>query len=80
MNLYLDDDVVSAVLIKLLRRTRHDVVTPADNGLSGSPDVRHLEFAIRSKQGVGADQPGGDNHHGSDRKSVAASEFAAYAG
>jgi hypothetical protein len=52
MNLYLDDDVVSAVLIKLLRRTRHDVVTPADNGLSGSPDVRHLEFAIRSNRPV----------------------------
>jgi hypothetical protein len=46
MNLYLDDDIASLELARLLRRAGHDVVRPADNGLSGHDDPVHLTWAI----------------------------------
>jgi hypothetical protein len=36
MNLYLDDDSVGTLLIRLLQRSGHDVVIPRDIALSGS--------------------------------------------
>lgn len=46
MRLYLDDDTVSSLLIKLLRKAGHDVQIPSDVGLSGQPDPVHLTRAI----------------------------------
>lgn len=46
MNLYLDDDLVSAHLIRLLRREAHDVQLPSEVGLSGEPDPVQLRQAI----------------------------------
>jgi predicted nuclease of predicted toxin-antitoxin system len=47
MNLYLDDDSVDAVLIRLLRQAGHDVQIPADVGTVGEDDSVHLAHAIR---------------------------------
>jgi hypothetical protein len=46
MNLYLDDDSVDPLLIRLLRNAGHDVRIPAATGHSGSPDPFHLQNAI----------------------------------
>jgi predicted nuclease of predicted toxin-antitoxin system len=46
MNLYLDDDSVGAVLVRLLKREGHDVVIPVDVGTSGSKDPEHFTKAI----------------------------------
>jgi hypothetical protein len=46
MNLYLDDDSVEALLVRLLRRAGHDVQIPADAGLTGRDDPIHLIQAI----------------------------------
>ncbi len=42
MNLYLDDDSAKASLVRLLRRSGHQVTTPADAGISGASDPRHF--------------------------------------
>jgi predicted nuclease of predicted toxin-antitoxin system len=47
MRLYLDDDLASSLLAKLLRKERHDVLLPVDVGASGKPDPIHLTHAIR---------------------------------
>ena len=47
MRIYLDDDSVPELLIKLLRRAGHDVQTPADCRLVGRSDAVHLTHAIR---------------------------------
>jgi hypothetical protein len=47
MRVYVDDDSVDAVLLRLLRRDGHDVQIPADVGLPGSSDQVHLAHAIR---------------------------------
>ncbi len=47
MNLYLDDNLNQHRLAVLLRAAGHTVVQPADVALTGAPDVRHLEYAIR---------------------------------
>jgi hypothetical protein len=47
MDLYLDDDSVDPLLIRLLRMAGHDVLIPAAIGLSGSPDPVHFQRAIR---------------------------------
>ena len=46
MNLYLDDDSVEDLLVKLLRSASHDVQIPFDVGRSGSDDPVHLTHAI----------------------------------
>ncbi len=48
MLLYLDDDTVHSVLVKLLRKAGHDVQIPADVGLVGVHDPVHLTHAIRT--------------------------------
>lgn len=47
MKLYLDDDSVAAVIVAHLRKAGHDVVIPADLGMSGKRDPEHL---LRSTQ------------------------------
>ncbi len=46
MRLYLDDDSVSGLLIRLLNNVGHDVEIPADVGLSGEDDPVHLTHAV----------------------------------
>jgi predicted nuclease of predicted toxin-antitoxin system len=50
MNLYLDEDMASALLAQVLRRAGHDVQLPGDVGLSGKTDpevFRHTIVADR---------------------------------
>ena len=47
MHLYLDDDSVDPLLIRLLRNAGHDVRIPSELGLSGQQDAVHLRHAIR---------------------------------
>src|SRR5262245_51876304 len=47
MDIYLDDDTAAVLLVRLLRRAGHDVMTPADAGLLGNDDPVHLTHAIR---------------------------------
>jgi predicted nuclease of predicted toxin-antitoxin system len=42
MNLYLDDNSAKPSLVNLLRRAAHQVAVPADLGMTGSSDPRHL--------------------------------------
>jgi hypothetical protein len=46
MLLYMDDDIIDGILVKLLRKAGHDVMIPADFGLSGANDAVHLTRAI----------------------------------
>jgi hypothetical protein len=48
VNLYLDDDSVDTLLIRLLQRAGHDLQIPADVGISGDDDSVHLTYAIRA--------------------------------
>lgn len=41
MRLYLDDDIASALLAKLLRQAIHDVQLPLEAGMAGAPDPVH---------------------------------------
>src|SRR5262249_38916932 len=52
MRLYLDEDIASALLSKLLRHAGHDVKTPADSGLMGKDDPVQLVFAIREQRPI----------------------------
>jgi len=47
MNLYLDDDSAKAALVRLLRSVGHQVAIPADVGLAGVSDSRHLMHAVQ---------------------------------
>jgi hypothetical protein len=47
MKLYLDDDSIAALVVQLLRKAGHDVMIPADVGLSGERDPVHLRRAVR---------------------------------
>ena len=42
MKLYLDDDTCAGLLVALLRNAGHDVMIPADVGMSGGHDAAHL--------------------------------------
>jgi hypothetical protein len=50
MRLYLDDDAVSGLLVRLLRQAGHEVQIPADAGLTGQPDPVHLAHTIRESR------------------------------
>lgn len=50
MRLYLDDDCLNRVLIRMLRQAGHDVLLPADVGLSGALDASHLRRGIREQR------------------------------
>jgi hypothetical protein len=47
VKLYLDDDTCAALLVALFRKAGHDVVIPADIGMSGSHDAEHLLRSLR---------------------------------
>src|SRR4051812_35456910 len=47
MNLYLDDDSAKASLVGLLRRLGHQIAIPADAGLTGGSDPRHLMHTVQ---------------------------------
>ena len=47
MNLYLDDDSASGLLVTLLKKVGHQVTVPADVNLSGVSDPRHLFHAVQ---------------------------------
>jgi predicted nuclease of predicted toxin-antitoxin system len=48
MNLYLDDDSAKASLVKLLKKAGHQVAIPADAGLTGASDPRHLMYTLQN--------------------------------
>lgn len=50
MRPYLDDDSASLLLARLLTQAGHDVLLPADAGLSGAKDPVHLTYAIRESR------------------------------
>ena len=47
MTISLDDDSASRQLSAVLSKAGHDVSTPTDLGISGTPDAVHLTRAIR---------------------------------
>jgi hypothetical protein len=52
VNLYIDDDSVDGLLIKLLRAAGHDVVIPHDIGRDGAKDPVHFMEAIQRSRAV----------------------------
>lgn len=46
MKIYLDDDLASRLLTRLLRKPGHDVQIPLDVGMSGKDDPVHLAHAV----------------------------------
>jgi predicted nuclease of predicted toxin-antitoxin system len=48
MRVYLDDDSVSGLLIRLLRQAGHDVLIPADVNKTGDNDSVHFTVAIQT--------------------------------
>jgi hypothetical protein len=46
MNLFLDEDMASALLTQVLRRAGHDVQVPTDVGLAGKSDAEVLRHTI----------------------------------
>jgi hypothetical protein len=46
MKLYVDDDLVAALLHRLLAKANHDVALPAPFGLAGADDSVHLLKAV----------------------------------
>jgi hypothetical protein len=50
MRIYLDEDLSSALLIRLLRKAGHDVENPASVGLLGRSDPVQLTFAIHENR------------------------------
>ena len=52
MNLYLDEDMIDARLIRLLANAGHDVQTPRDAGLMSRSDAVQLSWAIRSTRAL----------------------------
>lgn len=52
MRLYLDDDLASALLARLLNQAGHEVELPADVNLSGEDDAVHATHAIRENRSL----------------------------
>ena len=50
MRLYLDDDMASEILRRLLTQAGADVQIPADIDMSGEDDAVHLTLAIRTNR------------------------------
>ena len=50
MRLYIDDDSIARVLVRMLRTSGYDVEVPADAGLSGAEDPIHLTHAVRQQR------------------------------
>jgi hypothetical protein len=50
MKLYIDDDSVDGLLVRLLQRADHDIEIPPDVGLAGRSDPVHLRYSISSSR------------------------------
>ena len=50
MRIYVDEDLASTLLIRLLQNAGHDVEAPASVGMLGRSDSAQLTFAIRQKR------------------------------
>lgn len=61
MLIYLDDNFVDRALESTLLKTGHSAFRPANFGLSGASDTRHLEHAIR--QGLAVLTKDRDDYH-----------------
>ncbi len=46
MRLYVDDDSVNRLLVRLPKQAGHDVCLPSDVGLAGEHDATHLARAV----------------------------------
>jgi predicted nuclease of predicted toxin-antitoxin system len=46
MKIYLDDNWANKALVEMLRKAGHTIVLPAEVGLRGASDARHLTCAI----------------------------------
>lgn len=52
MRLYLDDDTVATLLVRLLERAGHEMELPRDAGLMGRSDPVHLQHSISSNRSL----------------------------
>jgi predicted nuclease of predicted toxin-antitoxin system len=50
MRLYLDEDLGSPLLVRVLRNAGHDVQVPADAGMLGETDPNQLAYAVRDSR------------------------------
>ena len=50
MKLYLDDDICASLLVAQLRKAGHDVMIPADIGMSGRHDAEHLLRCVQERR------------------------------
>jgi hypothetical protein len=50
MRIYLDEDLASALLIRLLQKAGHDLETPAGAGLVGRSDPVNLTYAVHENR------------------------------
>jgi predicted nuclease of predicted toxin-antitoxin system len=50
MRIYIDEDLASGLMVKLLQNAGHDVLTPANTGLLGRADAVQLACAIRENR------------------------------
>ena len=50
MNVYVDDDSVHGLLVRLLQRAGHDIQVPSDVGLVGRSDPVHLRYSISARR------------------------------
>ena len=50
MRIYLDEDLASALLARLLKNAGHDVATPATAGILGRADAVQLAYSIRENR------------------------------
>lgn len=50
MRLYLDDDSVGTLLVRLLMHAGHDTKLPQDVGLVGRSDPVHFRYSIRANR------------------------------
>ena|SRR5688572_13210509 len=52
MKLYVDEDSVRELLLRLLRRASHDIEVPSDIGFVGRSDPANLRYAISSNRSL----------------------------
>ena len=52
MKLYVDEDSVHGLLVRLLQRAGHDVEAPSDVGLMGRSDAVNLRYSISSRRSL----------------------------
>ncbi|SRR6266851_5135 len=47
MRIYLDEDMLGAIFVALLRKARHQIVPSRDVGMQGKSDAQHLLYALQ---------------------------------